>query len=188
MRLKIVNVGEPVLRVVSQELSREQILSPSIQNLIEYMRETLRDAPGVGLAAPQVGESFKLAVIEDKAEYQKLLTESELRERDRHEVPFHVIVNPVIELLTKPTETFFEGCLSLPGFTALVSRATAVRVRCLDHQGEPRIIEASGWYARILQHEIDHLNGTLYIDRMQTRSFSSLDNYTRHWKDKLRMS
>jgi peptide deformylase len=57
-----------------------------------------------------------------------------------------------------------------------------------DHQGEPRIIETSGWYARILQHEIDHLNGTLYIDRMQTRSFSSLDNYTRHWKDKLRMS
>jgi len=182
MRLKIVNVGEPVLRVVSQELSKEHILSPSIQNLIEYMRETLRDAPGVGLAAPQIGESLQLAVIEDKAEYQKQLTGSELRERDRHEVPFHVIVNPVIELLTEPTETFFEGCLSLPGFTALVSRARAVRVHCHDHRGESRIIEASGWYARILQHEIDHLNGTLYIDRMQTRSFSSLDNYTRHWK------
>jgi peptide deformylase len=188
MRLKIVNVGEPVLRVVSRELSRERILSPSIQNLIEYMRETLRDAPGVGLAAPQVGESIKLAVIEDKAEYQKLLTESELRERDRHEVPFHVIVNPVIELLAEPTETFFEGCLSLPGYTALVSRAKVVRVHCLDHQGEPRVIEASGWYARILQHEIDHLNGTLYIDRMQARSFSSLDNYARHWKDKPRTS
>jgi len=186
MRLKIVHVGEPVLRGVSQKLSREEILSSSIQNLIEYMRETLRDAPGVGLAAPQVGEPFQLAVIEDKAEYQKLLTEFELRERDRHEVPFHVIVNPVIELLTEPVETFFEGCLSLPGYTALVSRSKAVRVHCLDHQGEPRIIEASGWYARILQHEIDHLNGTLYIDRMQTRSFSSLDNYTRHWKDKPR--
>jgi peptide deformylase len=186
MRLKIVNIGEPALRIVSQELSKEQLLSSSIQNLIEHMRETLRDALGVGLAAPQVGESLQLAVIEDKADYQKSLTEAELRERDRREVPFHVIVNPVMELLTEPTETFFEGCLSLPEFTALVSRAKAVRVHCLDHRGASRIIDASGWYARILQHEIDHLNGTLYIDRMQTRSFSSLDNYIRHWKDKRR--
>ena len=184
--MKIANVGEPVLRNVAQDLSKEQILSPSIQRLIEYMQETLRDAPGVGLAAPQIGESLRLAVIEDKTDYQKTLTESELKERERREVPFHVIANPVIELLTEPTETFFEGCLSLPGYTALVSRAKAVRVHCRDHRGEPCVIEASGWYARILQHEIDHLNGTLYIDRMQTRSFSSLDNFTRHWKDRQR--
>src|SRR5580698_4752186 len=184
MRLKIVTVGEPVLRTPAQELSKEQILSPSIQNLIEYMRETVRDAPGVGLAAPQVGESLQLAVIEDKAEYQKTFTEAELKERGRKPIPFHVLVNPVIEVRGEPTATFFEGCLSLPGFTALVPRAQEVRVTCLDHRGEPRVIEASGWYARILQHEIDHLNGTLYIDRMQARSFSSLENYTRHWKDR----
>ena len=148
------------------------------------MRETLRDAPGVGLAAPQVGESLQLAVIEDKLEYHKLLTETELKERGRSTVPFHVIVNPVLELLTEPTENFYEGCLSLPGFTALVARAKEVRVHCLDHCGEARIIHASGWYARILQHEIDHLRGTLYIDRMQARSFSTLENYTRHWKDR----
>ena len=147
------------------------------------MRETVRDAPGVGLAAPQVGELLRLAVIEDKAEYQKALTESEMRERGRTEVPFHVIVNPIIESRGEPIATFFEGCLSLPGFIALVPRAREVRVRCLDHQGEPRIIEASGWYARILQHEIDHLRGGLYIDRMHARSFSTLENYTRHWKD-----
>jgi peptide deformylase len=182
MRLKIVNVGEPSLRAASQELSKQQILSPSNQSLIEYMRETLRDAPGVGLAAPQVGESLQLAVIEDKAEYHKALTETELKERGRNEVPFHVIVNPVLELVTESSATFFEGCLSLPGFTALVPRAKQVRVSCLDHQGEPRIIEASGWYARILQHEIDHLNATLYIDRMLDHSFSTLENYTRHWK------
>jgi len=182
MRLKIVSVGEPVLRATSQELSKEQILSPSIQNLIEYMRETLRDAPGVGLAAPQVGESLQLAVIEDKADYHKLLTESELKERGRSEVPFHVIVNPAIEVVTETPETFFEGCLSLPGFTALVPRARQVRVRCLDHRGEPQILDASGWYARILLHEIDHLHGKLYIDQMWTKSFSTLENYTRHWK------
>jgi len=182
MRLKIVTVGEPVLRQPSRELSKDQVLSPVIQNLIEYMRETMRDAPGVGLAAPQVGESFRLAVIEDKADYQKTFTEAELAERGRTEVPFHVIVNPVIQLLTDATEVFFEGCLSLPGYTAVVHRAAAVRVQCLDHLGEAKTIEASGWYARILQHEIDHLDGTLYIDRMKTRSLSSLENYTRHWK------
>ena len=109
MRLKIVNVGEPSLRAASKQLSKEQILSPSIQNLIEYMRETLRDAPGVGLAAPQVGESLQLAVIEDKLEYHKLLTETELKERGRSAVPFHVIVNPVLELVTESSGTFFEG-------------------------------------------------------------------------------
>jgi peptide deformylase len=184
MRLKIVTVGEPVLRATSQVLSKEQILSPSIQNLIDYMRETVRDAPGVGLAAPQVGESLQLAVIEDRAEYHKNLTESEMKERGRVAVPFHVLVNPVLEVRGESTSTFFEGCLSLPGFTALVPRAKEVRVTGLDHRGEPRVIEASGWYARILQHEIDHLHGTLYIDRMHARSFSSLENYTRHWKDR----
>jgi peptide deformylase len=184
MRLKIVTVGEPVLRATSQMLSKEQILSPSIQNLIDYMRETVRDAPGVGLAAPQVGESLQLAVIEDRAEYHKNLTEAEMKERGRAAVPFHVLVNPVLEVRGESTATFFEGCLSLPGFTALVPRAKEVRVTGLDHRGEPRVIEASGWYARILQHEIDHLHGTLYIDRMHARSFSSLENYTRHWKDR----
>jgi len=177
-------VGEPVLRTGSRALSIEQILSPSIQSLIDYMRETIRDAPGVGLAAPQVGELIQLAVIEDRTEYHKTLTENELRKRDRREIPFHVIINPVIDLLGEPTEMFFEGCLSLPGFTALVPRARRVRVTCLDHRGEDRVIEASGWYARILQHEIDHLHGTLYVDRMRSRSFSTLDNYTRHLKNR----
>jgi len=184
MRLKIASVGEPVLRTVAQSLSKEQILGSAIQSLIEFMRDTVRDAPGVGLAAPQVGESLRLAVIEDKIEYHKTLTETELKERERCEIPFHVIVNPVLELLLdEPNVTFYEGCLSLPGYTALVPRAKAVRVTCLDHRGEPRVIEATGWYARILQHEIDHLHGTLYIDRMHTRSLSTLENYTRHWKN-----
>lgn len=184
MRLKIISAGDSVLRATAQALSKKQITSTQIQTLIDYMRETVRDAPGVGLAAPQIGESFQLAVIEDRAEYHKSLTPAEMKERGRKEVPFHVIINPVIELLTDPSETFYEGCLSVPGFLALVSRAKEVRVHCLDHKGEQRTITASGWHARILQHEIDHLNGTLYIDRMQSKSFSTLDNYTRHGKSK----
>jgi peptide deformylase len=186
MRLKIVTVGEPVLRSPAQQLSKEQILGAPIQQLIEHMRETVRDAPGVGLAAPQIGESLQLAVIEDRAEYHKTISDADLKQRGRRPVPFHVVINPVLELLhlpANPTETFFEGCLSLPGYGALVSRAPRVLVHCLDHRAEPRTLDASGWYARILQHEIDHLHGTLYIDRMHPRSFSSVDNYTRHGKD-----
>ena len=104
--------------------------------------------------------------------------------RGRRPVPFHVIINPVLTLHPGTNVEFFEGCLSLAGFTAIVPRAQAVRVECLDGHGEPQVIEASGWYARILQHEIDHLNGTLYIDRMRSRSFSSVENHSRHWKDK----
>lgn len=180
VRLKIVSAGEPVLRATSQELSKEQILSPSIRGLIEYMRETVRDAPGVGLAAPQVGESLQLVVIEDKPEYQVNLTETELTERERRPVPFHVLVNPEIQLLSPLEATFFEGCLSLPGFMGMVPRARRASIKALDHLGEPVNIEAEGWYARILQHEIDHLRGTLYIDRMWSRSFCSLDCYNRH--------
>jgi peptide deformylase len=184
MRLKIVSVGEPILRQTAREVSKRQLRSAAVQQLIEHMRETVRDAPGVGLAAPQVGEGLQLAVIEDKVEYHKALTKADLKERGRKAIPFHVIVNPEIELLTEATEVFFEGCLSLPGFGALVPRARKVRVHCLDHLGAAKVIEASGWYARILQHEIEHLQGAMYIDRMHTRSFCSLDNYARHWKDK----
>ena len=185
MLLKIVTVGEPVLRDVSAKLSTKRLLHPDTQNLIEHMRETMRDAPGVGLAAPQVGVSLQIAVIEDKAGYHKSASASELKDRERRPVRFHVIVNPVLELLSKPDVAFFEGCLSLPGFMAVVPRSRAVRVSCLDHKGRPRVIKATGWYARILQHEIEHLNGTLYIDRMNPRSFCSLENYNRHSKGNL---
>jgi peptide deformylase len=78
---------------------------------------------------------------------------------------------------------FFEGCLSVPGFTALVPRALRARVNCLDHEGEPVTIEADGWYARILQHEIDHLRGVLYLDRMRSRSMMTVEHFTRHWNE-----
>lgn len=184
MRLKIAIVGEAVLRTRARSLTQEEIKSAQIQQLIEHMRETLHDAPGVGLAAPQVGLSLQLAVIEDKAEYQATLSETELLERERRPVSFHVLVNPQLKLLTPPELVFFEGCLSLPGFTAMVPRAGKVAVDALDHGGQPVHVEATGWYARILQHEIDHLRGTLYLDRMQSRSFSSLENYSRYWKIK----
>jgi len=184
VKLEIVQTGNPVLRQRARPLSVGEIQSREIQKLIESMRTCMHDAPGVGLAAPQLGLALQLAVIEDREEYHKEVSEALLQERERRPVPFHAIINPALEEIGGEKAEFFEGCLSLSGFSALVARARAVRVTCLDERGEPKVIEASGWYARILQHEIDHLNGTLYIDRMRTRSFTSMENLAEYWKGK----
>lgn len=184
MLLKIFQVGHPALRQQARLLSNDEILSPDIQRLIAFMRDTMRDAPGVGLAAPQIGESIQLAVIEDRPEYLKALPQEILTERDRSPVPFHVIINPQLTIDNSHSARFFEGCLSLSGFTALVPRATAVRVTCLNEHAQPVEIIARGWHARILQHEIDHLNGTLYIDRMNSRSFMTQEKCRQYWNDK----
>jgi peptide deformylase len=184
MILKIRAVGEPVLRGRARPLRPEEILLPSTQELIAAMRETMRDAPGVGLAAPQVGVPLQLAVIEDREEYLKDLSPEVLAERERKPVAFEVIINPVLTFESGTEVEFFEGCLSLPGLVALVPRARKVKVECLDAQGQPKVIRASGWHARILQHEIDHLSGALYVDRMRSVSLCSLDNFNRHWKGK----
>lgn len=180
MRLKIVQVGEPVLRRRARPLLHEEILLPETQQLITWMQDTMRDAPGVGLAAPQVNLGLQIAVIEDRPEYVK----DSPAERERAAVAFHVLINPRIVEQSDEQAEFFEGCLSLGGFSALVKRSKRVAVEYLDERGEPRRIEAQGWYARILQHEIDHLYGRLYIDRMDPRTFMSIDNLSRHWKDK----
>jgi peptide deformylase len=183
VRLKIVQVGEPVLRQRARPLSKEEIALPETQQLIVWMHDTMRDAPGVGLAAPQIGLPLQLAVIEDRPEYSKDLSPDRLAERERQAVPFQVLINPLIVEYSEDQVEFFEGCLSLAGFSALVKRSRQVAVEYLDEFGQPRRVEAQGWYARILQHEIDHLHGRLYIDRMESRSFMSIDNLSRHWKD-----
>lgn len=184
MRLKIAQVGEPVLRTQARQLTRAEIVSDEIQRLIVDMHDTMQDAPGVGLAAPQIGLPLQLAVIEDREQMWSNLSPHELAEKERRAVPFHVVINPEITLVGDEKPEFFEGCLSLDGFSAVVPRSRRVRVSYLDDRGEPRTIEAVGWYARILQHEIDHLRGTLYIDRMNSRTFMSVDNWTRFWKGK----
>ncbi len=182
--MKIVQVGELVLRQRASAVAAADIKGREIQNLIAAMRETMLKAPGVGLAAPQVGVCLQIAVVEDKAEYTKDVPADVLAERERKPIPFHVIMNPVLAIEEDDTREFYEGCLSLPGFTAVVPRARRVRVDCLDHQGESKTIHASGWYARILQHEIDHLHGRLYIDRMHSRTFSNIDSFNAVSKDR----
>lgn len=178
LNLKITQIGDPVLRNMARPLSKEEILSPPIQNLISLMKNTMQKAPGVGLAAPQIGVPLQIAVIEDREEYLKFLTPEQLKARDRQVVPFQVLINPKLTILNSDKNAeFYEGCLSLDGFVASVARALNVSVDALNEKGEPIVINAHGWYARILQHEIDHLNGTLYIDRMSPKTLTTVDNY-----------
>lgn len=182
-QLEIIQMGDPVLRKPARKLSTEEILSPETQALVEKMKATMRAAQGVGLAAPQVGESIQLAVIEDVNHTH--LTTQQLEERDRRSVPFHVIINPRI-FIEKDVErvSFFESCLSMTSYVGMVPRAKSVRVECLNEYAKPIVIEAKGWYARILQHEIDHLNGTLYIDRVILPTLMTEENYAKLWMGK----
>jgi peptide deformylase len=182
--LPIVQAGHPVLRTRARELSVQEIRSKAIVDLIDQMRETMREAPGVGLAAPQIGESLQLAVIEDRPDYQERVAEERLATLEREPVPFHVIINPRITLREGKRVAFFEGCLSFSGFVGVVPRALEVHVDALDERGEAVSIDARGWYARILQHEIDHLHGTLCIDRMYSRTLMTQENYAQYWGNK----
>jgi peptide deformylase len=184
MILKIRQVGELILREASPRLSLDEIRSQYVRDLIQSMRETMYDAPGVGLAAPQVGVALQLVVIEDPASAIQKISVEEAAERERRPVPFHVLINPILTVADGNRVEFFEGCLSLAGYTAIVPRAVTVHVEARNEDGEPISIDASGWYARILQHEIDHLNGVLYIDRMNPRSFATQDNHLRIWREK----
>jgi peptide deformylase len=183
MKLEIVQAGDPVLRKKSRSLTKDEILSPSIQELISLMRATMREAPGAGLAAPQIGQSIQLAVIEDRATYIKDVSAEELAARQRSAIPFHVIINPTLTIVGNSSAVFFEGCLSVEGYQAIVDRALDVRVECLNERGQEVTINAHGWYARILQHEIDHLNGILYVDRMNSRTYTTGENFFRYWMD-----
>lgn len=179
---KIVQVGDPVLRRRARELSRDEIATPAIQELIVRMRDTMRDAPGVGLAAPQIGESIQLVVIEDPPQAHAGMTPAQLAERERSAVAFHVLINPRLTVEGDEQVAAYEGCLSLAGFSMIVPRWRRVRVEALDEQGDPVVKVASGWYARILQHEIDHLRGVVCCDRMEPRSLTTQDNHLRYWR------
>lgn len=182
-KIDIVQVGDPTLRQIARELSLEEILSSEIQELIKTMTAIMRAAPGIGLAAPQIGKSLQIVVIEDM-DHSHLSVEK-LAERNRYPVPLHVIINPKIYLEESSRRIeFFESCLSIPEFIGVVPRAESVHVECLNERGEPVEIQATGWYARILQHEIDHLNGTLFIDRTLLPTLMTIENYTKLYKDK----
>jgi peptide deformylase len=180
--LPIVDCGDPILRSVAEPVDPDDLGGPELELLVARMRATMEAAPGVGLAAPQVGVGLQIAVLQDGPERWGELHEDQRVTRERKALPFTVWVNPVLDPVDdEDLVAFYEGCLSVPGLTGVVARYRTVRVRALDQYGEPLDQVLSGWPARIAQHEVDHLHGRLYLDRVEIRSLSTTDNYADRW-------
>ncbi len=180
--LPIVAAGDPVLRRTAQPYDG-QLTAAQLTRLITAMRDTMHAAPGVGLAAPQIGVPLRIAVVEDTTEVPDEVRDA----RGRVPLAFRVLVNPSYEPVHPPSLTgsgrvaYFEGCLSVPGWQAVVVRYARVRLRAVDEQGQVVDEEFAGWPARIVQHETDHLNGTLYLDRAEPRSLTSQQTLVERW-------
>jgi peptide deformylase len=180
--LPIVECGDPILRRPAEPVGPADLRTSELQLLIARMRATMEAAPGVGLAAPQVGVPIQLAVLQDGPERWGQVTEEERTVRQRNGLDFTVLVNPALRLVDDHAQvSFYEGCLSVPGLTGVVARHRAVRVEALDEHGQPVDRVFSGWAARIVQHEVDHLRGRLYLDRVEARSLSTTGSYARLW-------
>jgi peptide deformylase len=172
----IVQAGHPVLRTRAVPFEG-QLDPPLLAALIDVMRRTMHAAPGVGLAAPQIGLPLRLAVLEDPW----AVDEEVARVRSRSPLPFLAVINPAYVPLGDDRDAFYEGCLSVRGYTAVVARPHRVEARWTAADGTQRSAEFAGWAARIVQHETDHLNGMLYLDRAELRSLCSNEEYSARW-------
>lgn len=169
----IVAAGASVLRQRAQAVPASLLATPALRELVRRMVEVMRKAPGVGLAAPQIGVPLRVFVAEDLEQRVAELPAESRSARGRVALPLTVVVNPRLVPDGGARATFFEGCLSVRGYAALVPRWINVGVSGVDGEGRPVSLHLSGWPARIMQHELDHLDGTLYVDRMLSRSLAS---------------
>lgn len=161
----VLRMGHPTLRQVARKLTGEEIKSDKIRQLIADMQDTMVAEGGIGIAAPQIGESVQATIIqlpEESDRYGKL--EQSLR---------FVIFNPVITVIDETKQGFWEGCLSVPGLRGYVERPRKVRITYLDENAQEKVIEPEDFLATVFQHELDHLFGTLYIDRITDKSLIS---------------
>jgi len=173
---QISQIGDPVLRRKATEVDPRDIGTGEFKRLVEAMTAAMR-AAGVGLAAPQIGTPLQVAVMEDLPEFSAKVPEAEQREKEREPFDLKVMINPVVREVGTETRDFFEGCLSIKGYTAMVRRHREVSVSYLDENGAAQSWQPRGWAARIVQHECDHLHGVLYTDRMFSRSFMTDEEY-----------
>jgi len=172
---EIVTIGDPVLREPAREVGPDELASATVQSLIDEMIATKRAADGAGIAAPQVGASLRIALAE--------VDGTNPRYPYKPEIPLTVIVNPVIEPIGDELVAINEGCLSVPGLRGEVDRHLRVRVRYRDREGVERELVASGMTAGTFQHEVDHLDGILFCDRADPRSFSTWEQFDRLHRD-----
>ena len=171
--LKVARLGHPVLRQKAQPVPAGEIRSAGIQRLIDDMVETMREYDGAGLAANQVHTLLQIAVIE---------VDANPRYPEAAAIPLTVLINPVVTPLGEEREDGWEGCLSVPDMRGMVSRHTAVRLEGHDREGNRMDVVAKDFFARVIQHETDHLNGIVYVDRMSDlRTLSHIAEWNKHW-------
>ena len=179
--LKIAQMGHPVLRARARPLHPSEIRTPKVQQLIDDLFETMKEYQGVGLAGPQVHESLRLFVAGFPPPPPGE-TEEDDEDEDGARVPLMAIVNPEITVAVKETDEDWEGCLSIPDIRGRVPRARRITLRAYDRTGRRIEIEASGFTARVIQHETDHLDGVLFFDRMKNlQSLTFLEEFGRYW-------
>ena len=172
---EIVTIGHPVLREPARPLPPDELASPGVQDLIDDMIETMRDAGGAGIAANQVGETVRIAAAE--------VDGTNPRYPYKPPIPLTVIVNPVMEQVGAETVEINEGCLSVPGLRGVVERHVEIRLSYLDRDGRDHEEVKRGLTAGTFQHEVDHLNGTLIVDRADPRTLMTWEQYERFHRD-----
>lgn len=171
--LKVARMGHPVLREKARELTQAEIKSPKIQTLIDDMIETMHEYDGVGLAAPQIHESLRISVIEFDLESE--------RYKNAGQQSLIVCINPKIKVLDKKTSGYWEGCLSVPGIRGFVKRPQKIEVQFLDRNGEKQSLTAEGFLATVFQHEFDHLDGQLFVDKIDNKEqLAFTEEYVRY--------
>ena len=173
--LKVARMGHPVLRAKALPVPKDRITSAPVQRLIDDMFETMREYSGIGLAAPQVHEGVRIFVAGVRnADVGDAVPDDE-------DMPFMTLINPEITLVSEPVSEGWEGCLSIPDIRGLVPRAAEVRVKAYDRTGARVSFVAKGLPARVIQHETDHLDGVLFLDRMKSfESLAFMEEYRRY--------
>ncbi len=173
--LKVARLGHPILRIQAKPLSKSDFKDCDIQRLIDDMVETMQDYHGVGLAAPQVHTPRRIVVIEGQPASE---------DGTRPAIPLTVLANPALTPLSETTVEDWEGCLSIPDLRGRVPRWAAVAVQALDRNGRPVAFEARDFFARVIQHEVDHLDGVVFLDRMKDLSnLAFLQEYLTYWRN-----
>ena len=171
---QIIRMGHPILRQQAKAVPLDQVSSPWFEALVADMQDTLEVSGGIGLAAPQIGESYRVVLINIKG--------GPTRYGELQPVPLTTYVNPEIEILDNSLQGFYEGCLSVPGLRGYVERPSCIRIKFYDAQRQAKIAEYKGFLATVFQHEFDHLRGRLYIDRMtDTTKLAFEDEFVQFW-------
>lgn len=167
----VTQIGDPVLRRVAEEVPTDMIKSKEVELIVERMIQVLKKYNCVGLAAPQIGLSLRIIVMHFEEKVRKVYTKSEYESRQMSELPLTVFINPEMKVTNFNKKCFPEGCMSVRGYSGDVERFEEVSLAGFNAKGEPTELTLKGWNARIAQHEMDHLDGKIYVDKMDRSTF-----------------